>query len=191
MPRWAFSLCWRRDGTPMWRDEALVARENEMRAMTAEDARRFAEVVAAGLGIKPERVQAAYEDPAHWLLEEAKLPVNVDVGDPKLFDAAERARMVRTFERGLGAPVAYVLPLCRDGAAWVSEAWELRREKLFLMPGDLPAGSRLPLASLAHLEPADYPIVGVSDAMAPPPLSDPAPPEPARDGVVRTALAVE
>jgi uncharacterized protein (DUF2126 family)/transglutaminase-like putative cysteine protease len=190
-PRWAFSLCWRRDGKPMWRDEALIARENDTRAMTAEDARRFAEVVAAGLGIKPERVQAAYEDPAHWLLEEAKLPVNVDVGDPKLFDAAERARIVRTFERGLGTPVAYVLPLRRDGGAWVSEAWELRREKLLLMPGDLPAGSRLPLSPLPHVEPADYPIVSASDPMAPPPLPDPAPPEPAQDGIVRTAFAVE
>ena len=191
MPRWAFALYWRRDGRPMWRDTALIAREDETRATSADDARRFAEAVAAGLGIKPERVQPAYEDPAHWLIEEGKLPVNVDVGDPKLFDAAERARMVRAFERGLGTPVACILPLRRDGAAWVSEAWELRRERLFLLPGDLPAGSRLQLASLPHVEPADYPIVSSTDPMETRPLPDPARPQPAQDGVVRTALAVE
>ncbi|HEX5759741.1 MAG TPA: hypothetical protein VF121_11145, partial [Thermoanaerobaculia bacterium] len=35
----------------------------------------LAVAVAAGLGIEAERVQAAYEDPAHWLIEEGKLPV--------------------------------------------------------------------------------------------------------------------
>ncbi|MGB9365825.1 MAG: transglutaminase family protein, partial [Xanthobacteraceae bacterium] len=190
-PRWAFSLAWRRDGKPMWRDATLIARESETRPASADDARRFAEAVALELGIKAERVQAAHEDPAHWLIEEGKLPVNVDVLDPKLFDAAARARMVGAFESGLGAPVASVLPLLRKGETWVSEAWELRREKLFLLPGDLPAGSRLPLASLPHVEPADYPIVSSSDTTAPPPLPDPAPPPPAEDGIVRTALAVE
>src|SRR5207248_7174426 len=119
----------------MWRDAGLIARENEKRAPGADDARRFAEAVAANLSIAAERVQAAYEDPAHWMLEEGKLPANVDALDPKLFDAAARARMVRAFERGLGAPAAYVLPLRRNGDAWMSEAWELRREKLFLLPG--------------------------------------------------------
>ena len=115
MPRWAFSLYWRRDGKPLWRDAALVAREGETRTASADDAKRFAEAVAASLGIKAERVQPAYEDPAHWLIEEGKLPVNVDVLDPKLFDAAARARMVRAFEQGLGTPVAWVLPLRREG----------------------------------------------------------------------------
>ena len=191
MPRWAFSLYWRRDGKPLWRDATLVAREGETRTARADDAQRFAEAVAAALGIKAERVQAAYEDPAHWLIEEGKLPANVDVLDPKLFDAAARARMVRAFEHGLGAPVASVLPLRRDGETWISEAWELRREKLFLLPGDLPAGSRVPLASLPHVEPADYPIVTPSDTTAAPPLPDPVPPQPAQDGIARTALAVE
>jgi uncharacterized protein (DUF2126 family) len=190
-PRWAFSLAWRRDGKPMWRDAALIARESETRPAGAEDARRFAEAVAAALGIKPERVQPAYEDPAHWLIEEGKLPANVDVLDPKLFDAAARARMVRAFERGLGAPVACVLPLRRDGDGWASEAWELRREKLYLFPGDLPAGSRLPLSSLPQVGPADYPLVSPTDPMDAPPLPEPAPVAPAQDGIVRTALAVE
>jgi uncharacterized protein (DUF2126 family) len=192
MPRWAFSLYWRPDGKPMWRDASLIAREGEKRMASAEDARRFAEAVAAALGIAVERVQPAYEDPAHWMLEEGKLPANVDVLDPKLFDAAARARMVRAFERGLGQPAAYVLPLRRDGDAWMSEAWETRRGHLFLFPGDLPAGSRLPLASLPHVEPQDYPIVTRGDPMGEaPPLPDPAPPPPAQDGIVRTALAVE
>ncbi len=180
MPRWAFSLYWRRDGKPVWRDAALIAREDDKRTVTADDAKRFAEAIAKHLGIAAERVQAAYEDPTHWMLEEGKLPVNVDALDPKLFDPIARARMVRAFERGLGNPAAYVVPLRRAGEGWASEAWDMRREKIFLLPGDLPAGSRLPLASLPRVEPAEYPIVTQADPFAEAaPLPDPVPPLPA------------
>jgi uncharacterized protein (DUF2126 family)/transglutaminase-like putative cysteine protease len=192
MPRWAFGLYWRRDGKPIWRDAALIAREDAKGSETAEDARRLAEAVAQNLGIAAARVQAAYEDPAHWMLQEAQLPVNVDVLDPKLFDAAARARMVRAFARGLGTPAGYVLPLRHHDGTWMSEAWETRREQLFLLPGDLPVGSRLPLAALPRVEPGDYPIIVQSDPMeAAPPLLEPAPVNPAEDAIVRTALAVE
>jgi uncharacterized protein (DUF2126 family)/transglutaminase-like putative cysteine protease len=192
-PRWAFALTWRRDGKPMWRDADLIARENDRRAPTADDAKRFAERVAAQLGVADSRVQAAFEDPVHWMLEEGKLPVNVDALDPQLFDAAGRARMVRAFERGLGSPAGYVLPLRRRNDHWVSETWDVRRERLFLLPGDLPVGSRLPLAALPRVEPADYPIVTQADPTAErAPLPDPASSDPpAQDGIVRTALAVE
>ena len=194
MPRWAFALYWRRDGKPLWRDENLIAREAAAAEPSADDARHFAEAIAAGLGVSAERVRPAYEDPTHWMLEEAALPVNVDPRDPKLFDPAARARMVRTFERGLGAPVGYVLPLRRLDTAWASEAWDIRRETLFLLAGDLPAGSRLPLASLPSVEPDDYPYVNQSDPLdAKGPLLEPgtAPNPPAKDAIVRTALVVE
>ena len=193
-PRWAFSLYWRRDGRPLWRDAGLIAREDRKDAASADDARRLAQAIASALGIAADRAQAAYEDPVHWLGEEAKLPPNVDPLDPKLFDAAARARMVRAFERGLGAPAAFVLPLRRHDDRWVSETWDVRRAHLFLLPGDLPAGSRLPLASLPRLEPADYPIVAPQDPAADaPPLPDPAGAQPpgAADAITRTALVVE
>jgi uncharacterized protein (DUF2126 family) len=193
MPRWAFSLYWRRDGKPLWRDAALIANEGDQRAPGADDAKRFAESLAANLGIAGDRVQAAYEDPTRWMLEESKLPVNVDPRDPKLFDAAARARMVRAFARGLGAPAAYVLPVRRAEARWASETWDVRREHIFLLPGDLPAGSRLPLAALPHVEPQDYPIVAQLDPTAQTqPLGEPdAATQPAEDAVTRTALVVE
>ncbi len=68
------TLYWRRDGKPLWRDAALIAHEADKATLSPEDAKRFAEAVAAALGVKTERVQAAYEDPAHWMLQEDALP---------------------------------------------------------------------------------------------------------------------
>ena len=192
MPRWAFALYWRGDGKPLWRDATLIALEADTRAPTADDARKLAESIAAGLGITAPHVQAAYEDPAHWMLEESKLPVNVNPRDPKLFDPTARARMVRAFERGLGGAVGYVLPLRRLDDRFASEVWDVRREHLFLLPGDLPAGSRLPLSPLPHVEPDDYPIIAQADPMAAiEPISKSDAPLPAEDAVTRTALVVE
>src|SRR6185295_11949313 len=66
---------------------------------------------------------------------------------------------------------------------------------LFLMPGDLPAGSRLPFASLPRVDPADYPYVSPPDPMeqkaALPDAAPASPPPDNNDEIVRTALAVE
>jgi uncharacterized protein (DUF2126 family) len=51
----------------------------------------------------------------------------------------------------LNKVVGYALPLRigKDGEArWVSGKWFLRRENLYLVPGDSPMGFRLPLDSL-------------------------------------------
>ena len=72
-----------------------------------------------------------------------------------LAEAAERERLMRVFDRGLGKPVGYVLPLLatHDAAGkrrFVTERWAFRRGHLFLLPGSLPAGLRLPLARPAR-----------------------------------------
>ncbi|MBS9476851.1 transglutaminase family protein [Ancylobacter radicis] len=169
LPRWTFSLYWRKDGKPIWRDPTLVATENVTGA-TVDQAHGFTENLATRLGLDPVYVEPAYEDPGHWILKEGDLPENVTTQESRLDDPEERSRIARIFERGLGRPTGYVLPVqrwqARSVRGWVSEKWSFRRGKLFLVPGDSPVGFRLPLASLPWVPPAAYPYVHPADPMA-------------------------
>lgn len=168
LPRWTFSLYWRRDGKPVWRDESLIAHEGDDTGAGAPEAEKLLDGIAARLGLDGKFTHAVYEDPAEWMLKEGKLPPNVTPEDSKLKDPEERSRFARVFERGLDQPVGYVLPIQRwqtkaTGARWLSEVWKTRRGKLFLIPGDSPAGFRLPLGALPHVPPAQYPYHYVTD----------------------------
>ena len=162
LPRWTFSLYWRKDGKPLWSDPQLLASETSNTGAHAADAEKLMTAVASALDVEADAVAAVYEDPAQWLLKEGKLPDNVDPSNSKLDDPEERARMARVFERGLTGPTGYVLPIQRwqtkaTGRRWRTEKWTTRRGRLFLVPGDSPVGYRLPLGSLPYVPPAEFP----------------------------------
>jgi uncharacterized protein (DUF2126 family) len=172
LPRWAFALYWRRDGLPVWHNPALIAREGQDFAPTADQAQRFVEGVAARLGIGRNHVIAAYEDPVRQILKEGDLPENIDPANPRLDDPEEQARIIREFNRRLTVPTGFALPLQAQNAPasterWSSEIWLLRRGHLFLIPGDSPVGLRLPLESLPHLPPLEQPVVFPADPFTP------------------------
>jgi uncharacterized protein (DUF2126 family)/transglutaminase-like putative cysteine protease len=169
LPRWALSLYWRKDGKPIWNNPDLVAKVQNKDAPRCEDAEKLACRVASKLGLDEDFVIPAYEDTAHWLVKEGNLPANVDPSNPKIDDPEERARMMRTFERGLSTPTGFVLPVQRWNAAaarsWISERWPLRRGKLFLAPGDSPVGFRLPMNSLPWVPQSAYPFIHPQDPL--------------------------
>src|SRR5207237_4280380 len=98
-------------------------------------------------------------------------PVNVDPVNNRLDDPEERERVRRVYERGLGQPVGYVLPIQRghgkSGPEWQSGIWMLRSRHLFLLPGDSPVGFRLPLQSLPWEPPDQVRKIWLVDPMAP------------------------
>jgi uncharacterized protein (DUF2126 family)/transglutaminase-like putative cysteine protease len=162
LPRWALQLYWRNDGDALWANAEFQADERRDYGFTVADAEQFMLRLATRLGVDPVYARAAYEDPWHAIQRERKLPVNVDPFDSKLEDEEERARLARIFERGLETPVGFALPLNRRheaiGPVWLSSAWPVRTERLFLVPGDSPVGFRLPLGSLPWVSQADYPF---------------------------------
>ena len=190
LPRWTFSLYWRTDGEPVWRDPSLIAREKSSAAVGPEQAESLLTAIAGELGIDKAMVSEAYEDPAEWLLKEGKLPDNVDPSNSKLEDPEERSRMTRVFERGLTKPSGYVLPVQRWNSQaaehrWRSEKWKTRRGRLFLVPGDSPVGYRLPLGTLPYVPPAQFPYIVPVDP------SLPRGPLPPREAILPTAAAAE
>ena len=175
LPRWAFALYWRKDGAPMWEDAGLVAREDGDNTATIDDAETLMTALCGHLGVDAGCAAPAYEDPAAYVMREADLPHNVDPADSKLEEPEERARLARVFGRGLTVATAYVLPLQvqqararRNGRAfrWASERWRTRRGRLFLKPGDSPSGFRLPLGSLAYVDPSHRPEIIPLDPFA-------------------------
>ncbi|HMF68413.1 MAG TPA: transglutaminase family protein, partial [Phyllobacterium sp.] len=180
LPRWTFSLYWRKDGKPIWVNPDLIAAENSKAKVKPDDAGKLLTGIAEVLGVENEMVAPAYEDPAEWIVKEGNLPANVDPSNSRLKDPEERSRMARVFERGLTEPTGFVLPVQRwnsqaaAGPRWRSEKWTTRRGKLFLVPGDSPVGYRLPLGSLPHVPPSEYPfIVPVDPSVERGPLPDP------------------
>ncbi|WP_061930440.1 DUF2126 domain-containing protein [Aureimonas sp. AU22] len=167
LPRWTYSIYWRRDGQPIWRDPRLLAADGDKpAAATVEEAQALVRGVAERLAVDPDNALTTFEDPAYWLTREARLPENVTAGDSRLDDAEERSRIAKVFDRGLAQPVGVVLPVQAWQALpsrWMSERWTTRRGHVFLVPGDSAMGYRLPLASLEHLPPARYPYTHPAD----------------------------
>ncbi|MEM9751493.1 MAG: transglutaminase family protein, partial [Pseudomonadota bacterium] len=186
LPRWAFSVFWRTDGAPVWENDEFIAREDAPSSIGAEDVRRFSESLCAALELEPDYAQAIYEDPAEYLLRERKLAPDIDPRDNRLESPEDRARLGKIFDRGLTTPAGFVIPLyqsyeptpypqqpqARDGGrrrafCWRSERWRTRRGALFLLPGDSAAGFRLPLRSLAYVDPDAAPSPIPLDPFAP------------------------
>jgi uncharacterized protein (DUF2126 family)/transglutaminase-like putative cysteine protease len=180
LPRWGYSIYWRKDGVPVWHDAGLIARSAlpgvaEGAAIGHDAAERFLRETALTLGVDDEFTQPVYEDAVEWIVREAQLPDNTAPTDPKIDNAEERARMMRTFQRGLTRPAGFVLPIQAWWQAsarhplrkWRSERWKVRRGVLFAMPGDAALGYRLPLGSLPYVPPSAYPYIHPRDTAEP------------------------
>jgi uncharacterized protein (DUF2126 family)/transglutaminase-like putative cysteine protease len=216
LPRWAFGCFWRIDGEPIWRDDKLIAQTGTDYQVTTEHAAKFLRLLAKKLGVSPEYARAAYEDAYHYLITESRLPYNVSSLDAKIKSEKDRKKLAEVFRRGLDEVVGYTLPLLRDsgkpGRPWLSSIWQLRTDRLLLLPGDSPMGYRLPLDSLPWAEPADVVQIverdptelrgplpvrealpgSLADVVPSPPPSYPVVPEGKPDtGPVRTSLCVE
>jgi uncharacterized protein (DUF2126 family)/transglutaminase-like putative cysteine protease len=171
LPRWAFSLYWREDGVPLWKNADRIAAEAADHKPSLEDARRLTNAIVQRLDLDASYIIPAFEDFWHHLAQERQLAEAVDPRNPKLENPELRARLARVFERGLSRVVGYVLPVEKGPARWLSEHWTTRSGHLFLLPGDSAIGFRLPLNSLPYVPPEARGFVPPPDPFAPlPPL---------------------
>jgi len=187
LPRWALGCYWRSDGKPLWHEPKLLAGGDGEGAHETKHALHFIRRLARELGLSESFVIAAFEDVTRIIDEEQRWPENFDPLKLDLGKADERRRVAKLIERGLGEPAGYVLPLKalppestrRAGtetagadsfrsSRFRSSPWPLRREHLYLIPGDSPLGLRLPLASLPWVAPGDKEEEFARDPFDPP-----------------------
>lgn len=170
LPRWALGCYWRKDGIAVWNNPALIADVDHDYGFGVEAAKRFSSHLSSLLGVTDKFIVPVYEDIAHYLWKEGRLPINVTPGDSKLKDPEERARIASVFDRGVAEPVGFVLPLKRPWwqskhRPWMSGPWPKRPEKMFLLPGDSPIGLRLPLDTLPWVPVSELPVLQPPDPM--------------------------
>lgn len=174
-PRWSLNCYWRKDGTPIWRDDQWIADEAVDYGHHSGHAKTFGLALAENLGVGTGNLIEAFEDAFYYLWRERRLPKNVDPLKSNLSDPYERERLARVFSQGLNEVVGYALPLERrkmgDETRWRSGPWFLRDETMFLIPGDSPLGFRLPLDSLPWVAEEDRTWITTPDPTRPvPPL---------------------
>ncbi|MBL8995461.1 MAG: transglutaminase family protein, partial [Spirochaetia bacterium] len=155
LPRWQYSVIWRNDGHPLWKNHALLELEDEKTdsAFTQADAQKFSIELGKYLNIPQDHIHPAYEDAVFFLWEEEKVPANLNPYESDLTDPLERKKLADLLAKGLGKPAGYVIPLEWNfwNDRWISSKWEFRSKRLILLPGNSPIGMRLPLKSLPHL----------------------------------------
>jgi uncharacterized protein (DUF2126 family)/transglutaminase-like putative cysteine protease len=157
LPRWQYGLYWRKDDYPVWKNTDLIAHEKNNTAYGHHDAGIFMKELAMHLGVNEENAMPAYEDIFYFLWTEANMPLNVDPLKANLKDPAERRMLAQLLDRGLEKPAGYVLPLKWNipNNTWQSGKWQLKRDILFLIPGNSPIGLRLPLKSIPFTKETD------------------------------------
>ena len=149
LPRWALACYWRRDGKPMWQDDRWLADMARDYGVDDAKAHQFAQALTRRLGVSAKHLIPCFEDAYYYLWLERTQPIDVDLRGEDLKDDDNRLRLARLLERGLDATVGYTLPLTAvEQGGWLSGSWPLRREQLYLVPGDSPMGLRLPLSAL-------------------------------------------
>lgn len=158
LPRWAYTVIWRNDGLPVWKEEKWLANPGEDLGYQPEDAKAFGVEVARLLGVSSDHLVTGYEDVFYYSWKEGTIPTNIDPMDSNLEDPGERRFLASLLEKGLKTPAGYALPLHWSGDHWATGEWDFRRPQMFLIPGSSPMGFRLPLESLPWVDPKDRPV---------------------------------
>ncbi|HJW31192.1 MAG TPA: transglutaminase family protein, partial [Saprospiraceae bacterium] len=152
LPRWQYAAYWRKDGSPIWKNDELLDVDESPSAYTIDDAKKITRELTKFLNIPEAHIHPAKEDVFYFLWEENKVPVNIDPYKANLNDPLERKKLAELLTKGLGEDVGYVIPIEWNhwNNRWISCQWPFRNNQLVLIPGDSPIGLRLPLKSLAY-----------------------------------------
>ncbi len=153
VPRWQYSLYWRKDNVKIWKNPSLLSNVSKKEEFKTIDSQNFIHKLSELLGINKSNVIPAYEDPFYHIWEEQKIPANINALKVDLLDELQRKTIAELLARGLNEPKGFVLPLGYSVNRWKSAKWKFKQANLFLIPGNSPIGFRLPLKTLDFAAP--------------------------------------
>lgn len=150
IPRWQYAMYWRKDGLPLWNNKIKFANPNEQGKVSFSNLEMYSNALASCLGLSRDSVHLAYEDLFYYAWEENNLPLNINVQGIDLKDSMARKTLAQLLDHDLGNPSGIIIPLAWDYqfSKWRSCKWQIRRDKVFLIPGNSDIGYRLPLDRL-------------------------------------------
>ncbi len=166
LPRWTLDVIWRHDGEPIWKRRELIADDPPPAATPSGEAGAADEPAARARG-------GAAAGGSEFL---GQLATSLGLDPAAVMPAHEVAPVNPLDERVIDTetPAAFVLPLMRfrlgPADRWRTSGWPMPEGRVPLIPGDSPAGLRLPMGSLPW--PSDEELA-------------------AGRGIVRTAVVVE
>ncbi|TGK35628.1 IMP dehydrogenase, partial [Leptospira gomenensis] len=156
LPRWSIGCFWRKDGENLWENSALLAdAPNASSKNEISDPRKTSEILAGAicrtLGIDLSYMVPMYEDDLYYIWKEGNLPFEMERELSSVYDSLERSRILRILDKGFKKEAAFAIPVYYNYIIdeWESSSWNPRRDRLFLVPGDSPAGLRIPFASIS------------------------------------------
>ncbi|MEM9280216.1 MAG: transglutaminase family protein [Verrucomicrobiota bacterium] len=150
VPRWAYGVFWRKDGVPLWQSPETEENPSRPGSCSYDEPKVLLEAIARVLRIPRDLIIPAYEDAYYYQWKAHALPTRDNVLSYDEDDSIERRTLAELEARGLHVPTGYVLPAFLDDQTghWTGAKWELRRGKLYLIPGASTIGLRLPLDSI-------------------------------------------
>lgn len=168
LPRWKLACFWRKDEMPIWHDDSLMADLSKDYKLNVRHSRSFANNLVQQLNVDKKNISPLYEDPFYFIWQEGRIPVNINPKKFNLKSSLERQKLAQLLNKGLEKPVGFAIPLEWEinEDRWQSCEWKFRRDELFLVPGNSPAGLRLPLDSIVHTDKKDEPILPEQDLFA-------------------------
>ncbi len=156
LPRWTLDIVWRGDGTPIWNRRDLLADDPPLECDEPEDepegdTERNENKQSKKATPTPQALAATVAVTGGFLQQ---LASTLGVDPSFVIPAHEVAPTSPLDDTAVDTETAtaFVLPLLRfrDGVQvrWRSSAWPMPAGRVPLIPGDSPAGLRLPMASL-------------------------------------------
>ncbi len=156
LPRWSLGVYYYKNGQPLWSglgrfklDESRVTAKTDP-ALPESLARQ----IARSLGLDEKMAQPAFEDVEGQMyflkMKGEKVPL-------PFFDRSKKTFVIPELEKSASAlkwdamcePAAWVLPLDFEAGKWRSQKWDFDYSGgIVMVPGDSPAGLRLPLVKL-------------------------------------------